>query len=75
MTNWLKRLEVINMTQDKANEIFKTDLGQQLFSFYATSDDRVFIRYHEAVAHTKDMINAVGGQEVVDTTITEWFPQ
>lgn len=63
------------MTQEKANKIFETELGQQLLSFYATSDDRVFIRYSEAVAHTNDMINAVGGQEYVDTEITEWFPE
>ncbi len=63
------------MTQEKANEIFETELGQQLLSFYATSDDQVFIRYNEAVAYTNDMINAVGGQEFVDTTITEWFPE
>jgi len=63
------------MTQEKANEIFETELGQQLLSFYATSDDQVFIRYNEAVSHTNDMINAVGGQEFVDTTITEWFPE
>lgn len=63
------------MTQEKANEIFETELGRQLLSFYAASDDQVFIRYNEAVAHTNDMINAVGGQEFVDTTITEWFPE
>ncbi len=61
------------MTQEKANEIFETELGQQHLSFYATSDDQVFIRYNEAVAHTNGMINAVGGQNFVDTTITEWL--
>ena len=63
------------MTQEKANKIFETELGQQLLSFYATSDDQVFIRHNEAVAHTNDMINVVGGLEFVDTTITEWFPE
>ena len=62
------------MTQEKANRIFDSDLGQQLLSFYSTSDDRVFIRYEEAVQHTNDMRNAVGDQQYVDTTITEWFP-
>ena len=63
------------MTQEKANKIFETELGQQLLSFYATSDDQVFIRHNESVTHTNDMINAVGGQEYVDTEITEWFPE
>jgi len=63
------------MTQEKANEILETELGKQLLSFYTTTDDQVFIRYNEAVAHTNNMINAVGGQESVDTTITEWFPE
>ena len=63
------------ITQEKANEIFETEFGQQLLSFYSTSDGNVFIRYSEAVAHTNEMINAVGGQEFVDTTITEWFPE
>ena len=63
------------MTQEKANEIFETELGQQLLSFFSTSDDQVFIRYEEAVAHTNDMINAVGDTEFVDTKITEWFPE
>jgi len=62
------------MTQEKADLMFETPLGQQLLSFYCTSDDRVFIRYEEAANHTTDMINAVGNQEYVDTTITEWFP-
>lgn len=63
------------MTQQDANKIFETELGQQLPSIYSTSDDRVFIRYEEAVAHTNHMINSTGGQEFVDTTITEWFPE
>lgn len=61
------------MTQEKVNKIFDTELGQQLLSIYCTSDDRTFIRYKEAQAHTNHMINSVGGQEFVDTTITEWF--
>tara|TARA_R100000995_G_scaffold66643_1_gene35390 strand:+ start:2480 stop:2698 length:219 start_codon:yes stop_codon:yes gene_type:complete len=69
------KVKLIKMTQEKANEVFETGLGQQFSSFYATSDDQVFIRYNEAVAHTNDMINAVGGQEYVDTEITEWFPK
>ena len=69
------QLKFTKMTQEKANKIFDTDLGQQLLSFYTTSDDQVFIRYNEAVLHTNEMVNAVGGQKYVDTTITEWFPK
>ena len=71
----LYAVKLIKMTQEKANKIFDTSLGQQLLSIHCTSDDRAFIRYEEAQAHTNDMINAVGGQEFVDTEITEWFPE
>jgi hypothetical protein len=63
------------MTQEKANNIFETEIGQQLLSIYSTSDDRAFIRYEEAQLHTNNMINSVGSQEFIDTTITEWFPE
>ncbi len=55
------------MTQEKANEIFNTSLGQQLLSIYVTSDDKPFIRYEEAIAHTQ--------YEEISDTITEWFPE
>lgn len=60
------------MTQEKANEIFNSDLGMQLSSFFSTSDGRCFIREGEAVAHTNTLLNA-NPQEQVDTTIKEWF--
>lgn len=63
------------MTQEKANQIFEGDLGRQLLSLFSTSDGRAFIRYEEAVQHTNEMINSVGGQEYVDTEIEEWFPE
>ncbi len=44
----LYAVKLTKMTQEKANKIFDTDLGQQLLSIYCTSDDRVFIRYEEA---------------------------
>lgn len=62
------------MTQEKANEIFATNLGQQLDVIYVTSDDRVFIRYEEAVLHTNDLLNA-DPENFVDTSITEWYPE
>jgi hypothetical protein len=40
-------------TQEEANKIFDTDLGQQLDVIYVTSDNRVFIRYEEALLNTK----------------------
>jgi len=42
------------MTQEEANKIFATELGQQLDVIYVTSDDIPFIRYEEAVLHTND---------------------
>lgn len=60
------------MTQEKANQIFATELGQQLSVIYVTSDDKVFIRHKEAVLHTSDLLNA-NPEGFVDTSITEWY--
>jgi len=38
---------------------------------YITSDNEEHASYEQAVLHTNDMINAVGNQEYVDTTIVE----
>ena len=62
------------MTQERANEIFATSLGQQLSVIYVTSDDKPFIRYDEALAHTNLLLNA-NPEEFVDTSITEWYPE
>jgi hypothetical protein len=60
------------MTQEKANKIFATELGQQLNVIYVTSDDQPFIRYEEAVLHTqKNKLLNID----VDTSITEWYPE
>jgi hypothetical protein len=60
------------MTKEKANEIFKTEIGIQLDVIYVTSDDKVFIRLNEALLHTNDMLNG-DPENFVDTTITEWY--
>lgn len=62
------------MTQEKANKIFATELGQQLDVIYVTSDDQVFIRYEEAVLHTNELLNA-DPENFVDTSITEWYSE
>lgn len=61
------------MTQEKANKIFNSDLGQQLDVIYATSDDRVFIRHKEAVLHTEGKLD--GRPPLEDKTITDWYPE
>jgi hypothetical protein len=60
------------MTQERANEIFNTDLGRQLNVIYVTSDGKVFIRHEEAAIHTNYMLNAYP-ESFVDTTITKWY--
>jgi hypothetical protein len=60
------------MTQEKANEIFQTEMGIQLEVIYTTSDDKVFVRYEEALLHTNDMLNG-DPENFVDTKITEWY--
>jgi len=61
------------MTQERADKIFDTSLGQQLEVIYVTSDDRVFIRYEEAALHTNSLLNSQP-ESFVDTSITEWYP-
>ena len=62
------------MTQEIANEIFSTELGQQLDVIFVTSDDYIFIRYEEALFHTNEMLNAEP-ENFIDTTITEFYPE
>jgi hypothetical protein len=56
------------MTQEQANKIFETDLGQQLDVIYVTSDDAIFIRHWEAVQHKHS-------KDLKDQTITEFYPE
>jgi len=39
------------MTQEKMNEVFAGELGQQCNSLFSTPDDAIFIRYCEASQH------------------------
>ena len=41
------------MTQERIDKIFASDFGQQFYVLFSTSDDRVFVRYEEAVRHTR----------------------
>ena len=41
------------MTQEKANEIFDTEIGQQLLEIYVTPNDIPFIRLEEAYQYCK----------------------
>jgi hypothetical protein len=60
------------MTQDKANKIFETQIGEQLEMIYVTSDDKAFVRHGEAIMHTNDMLNG-DPEKSVDTTVETWF--
>ena len=61
------------MTQQRANEIFETSLGEQSPSIFCTSDDAVFLRRREAVAHAAEVFIETLGE--FDTSITEWYPE
>lgn len=56
------------MNQEKINEFFDTDLGQQCLSLFSTSDDAVFICYSEAIAHI--LVKGLSDKKPV-----EWFPE
>lgn len=62
------------MTQEKANEIFNSELGQQLDVIYVTSDDRAFIRHEEALKHTNGELDA-NTLPLDDKSIVEWYPE
>jgi hypothetical protein len=60
------------MTQELANKIFNTSLGQQLDIIYVTSDDRAFIRRSEALQHITGELD--GTKPLKNKTVVEWFP-
>ena len=62
------------MTQELINRYFKGDLGRQLSVIYSTSDDRVFIRYEEALKHTEGKLDP-NTQPLEDKKIIEWFEE
>jgi hypothetical protein len=62
------------MTQEHINKIFLGDLGQQLNSIFTTSDDRCFIRYEEAKAHTEGKLDP-DTLPLDDKTIIEWWDE
>jgi len=61
------------MTQENANKIFDTELGQQLDVIYVTSDDTPFIRYEEAQNYCHDILEE--GDDPTKYNITEWYPE
>jgi hypothetical protein len=62
------------MTQEKMNKIFATSLGEQCDSLFTTSDDKVLIRYSEALLHVEGKL-VPGSLPLEDKTIIEWFPE
>lgn len=61
------------MTQEKANQIFDTFLGQQLLSFFCTSDNQVFIRYEEALNYINRKKEE--DENFTNEEVTEWYPE
>lgn len=62
------------MTQERANKIFNTSLGQQLDVIYVTSDDKCLLRHEEALRHVNGELDP-GSKPLEDKTITEWYPE
>ena len=63
------------MTQEKASKIFESELGQQLDVIYVTSDDRVFVRYEEALKHSNGELDPAFPNPLSDKKIEEWYPE
>lgn len=60
------------MTQDQINTYFKKGIGSQCDMLYSTSDERVFIRYGEALLHTMGSLDK-NTKPLSDKTIHTWF--
>ncbi len=60
------------MTQERMNKIFATPLGEQCDNLFTTSDDKVLIRYSEALLHVEGKLDP-NTLPLKDKTITEWF--
>lgn len=59
------------MTQEKADKIFATELGQQLNVIFVTSDDMPFIRREEAEKYCQEILKE--GDDITKYNITEWY--
>jgi molybdopterin-guanine dinucleotide biosynthesis protein A len=57
------------MTQEKADKIFATELGQQLNVIFVTSDDIPFIRREEVEKYCQEALKE--GDDVTKYNITE----
>lgn len=62
------------MTQERMNKVFETGLGEQCNSLFTTSDDKILIRFEEALLHTQGKLDK-NTKPLVDKTIIEWFPE
>ena len=60
------------MTQEIINKYFSSSLGEQCNNLFSTSDDRVFIRYEEALSHSNGTLDD-NTRPLKDKTIIEWF--
>lgn len=62
------------MTQEKINEMFNTSLGIQISPgpLYSCSDDKVLIRYEEALKHVNGELDP-DTKPLEDKTVLEWY--
>lgn len=56
------------MTQEIINKYFSSELGEQLNNLYSAPDDKVFIRYKEALDHCIN--NNLNKGDII-----EWYPE
>jgi predicted peroxiredoxin len=61
------------MTQEKANKIFETELGQQLNEIFVTSDGTTFVRRGEAESYCHDILEE--GDDATKYNITVWYSE
>jgi hypothetical protein len=59
-------------TQKEVIAVFNSELGEQCDELYSTSDGSIFIRYNEAIAHSKGELDE-DTQPLEDKSIYIWF--
>ena len=59
---------------EKIDKYFESELGQQCNELFSTSDDRVFIRYEEAVMHANGELDP-DTKPLEDKFVMDWYYQ
>lgn len=60
--------------QEVVAKAFQSELGQQLDTLFSTSDNRVFVRKEEAIAHANGKLDK-NTLPLKDKSVYQWFDE